>query len=155
MTRRVPPRRIVLWIVTVLMLAFIFEQSLLPQDVSAEESGWILNNILNPALNALGLGPLSHQTARKFAHVAEFTALSALLVFCFRGSFAKAFSGGFVTAFLDESLQLLTARGAQLQDVWIDLIGVALGTAAGVLLYRVTYQHKESDDSKTKDRCPQ
>ncbi len=141
MTRRVPPRRIVLWIVTVLMLAFIFGQSLLPQDVSAEESGWILNNILNPVLNALGLGSLSHQTARKLAHVAEFTALSPLLVFCFRGSFAKAFSGGFVTAFLDESLQLLTARGAQLQDVWIDLIGVLSGVLIGLLVRRLLTLH--------------
>ncbi len=141
MTRRVPPRRIVLWIMTVLMLAFIFGQSLLPQDVSAEESGWILNNILNPALNALGLGPLSHHTTRKLAHVAEFTALSALLVFCFRGSFAKAFSGGFVTAFLDESLQLLTARGAQLQDVWIDLIGVLSGVLIGLLVRRLLTLH--------------
>jgi VanZ family protein len=141
MTRRVPPRRIVLWIMTVLMLAFIFGQSLLPQDVSAEESGWILNNILNPVLNALGLGSLSHQTARKLAHVAEFTALSALLVFCFRGSFAKAFSGGFVTAFLDESLQLLTARGAQLQDVWIDLIGVLSGVLIGLLVRRLLTLH--------------
>lgn len=141
MTRRVPPRRIVLWIVTVLMLAFIFGQSLLPQDVSAEESGWILNNILNPVLNALGLGPLSHQTTRKLAHVAEFTALSALQVFCFRGSFSKAFSGGFVTAFLDESLQLLTARGAQLQDVWIDLIGVLSGVLIGLLVRRLLTLH--------------
>lgn len=141
MTRRVPPRRIVLWIVTVLMLAFIFGQSLLPQDVSAEESGWILNNILNPVLNALGLGSLSHQTTRKLAHVAEFTALSALLVFCFRGSFAKAFSGGFVTAFLDESLQLLTARGARLQDVWIDLIGVLSGVLIGLLVRRLLTLH--------------
>ena len=141
MTRRVPPRRIVLWIVTVLMLAFIFGQSLLPQDVSAEESGWILNNILNPVLNALGLGSLSHQTTRKLAHVAEFTALSALLVFCFRGSFAKAFSGGFVAAFLDESLQLLTARGARLQDVWIDLIGVLSGVLIGLLVRRLLTLH--------------
>lgn len=40
---------------------------------------------------------------------------------------------GFIAAFIDESIQLLSGRGAMIQDVWIDLTGVA----AGFLLCRL------------------
>ena len=134
---RLSGKRIALLIVTGLMLAFIFGQSMLPQSVSAEESGWLTDNVLNPLLNLLGFGPVTNHTVRKIAHVTEFAILSVLLTLCCRGRFIKSVSIGFVAAFLDESVQLWAGRGALISDVWIDLIGIAIGSLIGLAVYRI------------------
>ena len=43
---------------------------------------------------------------------------------------------GFVAAFLDESVQIFSKRGASVTDIWIDLIGVAVGTLLGIMLWK-------------------
>ena len=129
-------RRRLLLIATGLVLLFIFVQSLLPQSVSADESSWLTEKILDPIAFFFGLGPVSHQIVRKLAHIFEFAVLSVLLTLICRGKAVKSFGFGFLFAFLDESVQLLSDRGAQLSDVWIDLIGVALGTLLGLLLWK-------------------
>ncbi len=141
---RIPFRRVLLWSVTILVLLFIFGQSILPEDLSAEESGWFCVHILMPLFGWFGLKPPSHALVRKMAHVFEFAVLAALAVFCLRGRFQRSFFAGFIAAFLDESIQLLTHRGAQIQDVWIDLIGVALGTLLGLLLYKVADRSRQA-----------
>lgn len=127
-------RRRLLLIATGLVLLFIFVQSLLPQSVSADESSWLTEKILDPIASFFGLGPVSHQIVRKLAHIFEFTVLSALLALSCRGRVIKSFGFGFLFAFLDESVQLLSGRGALVSDIWIDLCGVALGTLLGLLL---------------------
>ena len=140
---RLSGKRIALLIVTGLMLAFIFGQSLLPQSVSAEESGWLTENVLNPVLDLLGIGPLTHHMVRKIAHVTEFAILSMLLTLCFRGQIVKSAGVGFAAAFLDESIQLLSGRGASITDVWIDLIGVAIGSVLGLLIVQLRLSHSK------------
>ena len=135
-SERIPKKRIIILIVTVFVVAFIFVQSMLPKSVSARESDWVTDRVLNPALAVFGLGPLTHNAVRKTAHVAEFFLLELLLVFCFRGRTAVAFGTGYLAAFLDESIQLLSDRGATIADVWIDLIGVSAGLLLGVVLLR-------------------
>lgn len=134
--RRLSTKRIILLIATALVLLFIFVQSLLPQSISAEESGWFREKILNPIASFFGIEPLSHAAVRKLAHVFEYTVLAALLVLTLRNQIVKSFGLGFTAAFLDESLQALTGRGSQLTDVWIDLCGVALGTLIGFLIWK-------------------
>ena len=138
---RLSGKRIALLIATGLTLVFIFGQSMLPQSVSAEESGWLTENVLNPVLDLLGIGPLTHHMVRKIAHVAEFTILSVLLTLCFRGQIVKSAGAGFAAAFLDESIQLLSGRGASITDVWIDLIGVAIGSVLGLLIVQLRLSH--------------
>lgn len=145
--RRIPARRIILWIITGAVLAFIFTQSLFPQSLSAEESGWLTEKVLNPLLQSFGMQPLSQQTVRKLAHVFEFTVLSLLLSLCFYGNPVKSAGLGFTAAFLDESIQLLSGRGAQITDVWIDLIGVAAGTLIGLLICILARTRKRSEAS--------
>lgn len=145
--RRLSHRRIVLLIVTGLVMAFIFLQSLLPQSVSAEESGWFAEHIVNPPLRLFGIAPQGDTIVRKIAHITEFAILSILLVFCFRGQIAKSAGVGFTAAFLDESIQLLSDRGALITDVWIDLIGVAAGSLIGWLILRAATRR-----TKTKKR---
>ncbi len=121
-------------IVTALTVLLIFGQSLLPQSVSAGESGWVEYSILDPIFRFFGIDPPDDHIVRKFAHIAEFAILSMLLVFCFRGQIVKSGGIAFCVAFLDESMQLLTDRGALISDVWIDLIGIALGTLFGLCI---------------------
>lgn len=134
---RLSGKRIALLIATGLMFVFIFGQSLLPQSVSAEESGWFSENVLNPLLHFFGFKPLPQNVIRKIAHVTEFAILSVLLVLCFYGRMIPGFCVGFTAAFLDESIQLLSGRGALISDVWIDLIGVVFGSILGCLIVRM------------------
>lgn len=140
---RLSGKRIALLIATGLTLVFIFGQSMLPQSVSAEESGWLTENVLNPVLDLLGIGPLTHHMVRKIAHVTEFAILSMLLTLFFRGQIVKSAGVGFAAAFLDESIQLLSGRGASVTDVWIDLIGVAIGSVLGLLIVQLRLSHSK------------
>lgn len=133
-TRRISKRRKVLLAGTTLVLVFIFVQSILPQSVSADESGWVTEKILGPIFRQFGSQPPSQHAVRKAAHVLEFAVLSALLLLCFRGNVLNCVGAGFSSAFLDESLQMLSGRGAEIGDVWIDLIGIAAGTLLGLLI---------------------
>lgn len=108
-----------------------------------------MDRIVNPILRALGLRPLTHNGVRKIAHVVEFSILAVLLVLCWRGSVTKGFFTGFAAAFLDESIQMFSDRGAQIVDVWIDLIGVAFGVLIGFLIWRLFTVHgKHVEESK-------
>lgn len=132
--RRCSNKRIILLIITGLVLVLIFAQSVLPQSISGKESGWLTDKVINPLLAMFGLRPLTHNTVRKLAHITEFMILSILLALCLRGRIVKSVGIGFTAAFLDESIQLLSDRGASITDVWIDLIGVALGSLIGFLI---------------------
>ena len=126
MTKQIFTKRNVLITLTVAMLLFIWGQSLLPQSLSAEESGWFTTHIINPLLGLFGLS-VKGALVRKLAHVTEYTILSILLTVLFRGNVKRVLPLGFAAAFLDESIQILSKRGAMIQDVWIDLLGVLIG----------------------------
>ena len=62
----------------------------------------------------------------------------------------KGFFTGFAAAFLDESIQLFSDRGAEIRDVWIDLIGVASGVLIGFLIWRwYTIRGKRVEENDT------
>ena len=147
--KRITGKRIVLLNVTGLAIAFIFVQSLLPKSVSAGESGWLADHMVNPFLRLFGVDLFGDHIARKIAHVTEFSVLAFLLIFCFRGQIAKSAGTGFLTAFLDESLQLLSDRGALISDVWIDLIGIAIGVLFGVLIRKAIRYYKKRRDERS------
>ena len=142
--KHISAKRIALLVITVLVVAFIFVQSILPRRVSLGESEGFVDIILNPILTRLGLGPITSHLVRKIAHITEFTILSVLLLFCFRGRVVKSVCVGFLTAFLDESIQILSDRGPMISDVWIDLIGVAIGTLLGFLLRMLMRRRKKA-----------
>ena len=125
-------RRLVLpALLALLTLLFIWGQSALPVKDSAAESNWLRETIVNPLLRLAGLAEVSDHVLRKAAHIAEFFLLSLFAALFLRRKAPLALPLCFAAAFLDESIQLLSDRGAQVRDVWIDLIGVAAGTALG------------------------
>lgn len=124
-------------ILFILILAFVWGQSLMPKGTSARESSWLTSNIINPVLKFFGLKSISSALIRKIAHVTEFTALSFVTFNLFERklkNIPKVVLIGFIIAFLDETIQIFSSRGPQIQDVWIDLIGVGIGTLLGFLL---------------------
>ena len=129
-------KQILLALIALLMLLFIWGQSALPVKDSAAESGWLRENVINPLLRLIGLGPVSDHLVRKAAHVGEFFLLSLFAALFLGRKAPLALPLCFAAAFLDESIQLLSDRGAQVKDVWIDLIGVTLGTMLGWIITR-------------------
>ena len=125
-------------ILIIIMLIFIWGHSAVPMDESAIESEWLRLRIINPVLNFLGLKGMSSNAVRKAAHINEFAILSVLLVLYWKKKPGIDFLCGFIAAFIDESIQLLSGRGAMIQDVWIDLIGVAAGFLACRLILILT-----------------
>ena len=130
-----------------LLLVFIWGNSLMPAEISAGFSGWI-KEILDKLLPGFstGDGETGHHLLRKLAHFSEYTAIGMLLTSC-AYSFdrfkpyrylAYVFFAGLGTAFVDETIQLLSeGRAGMITDMWIDFSGVVLGTAIMLLFYFV------------------
>lgn len=118
--------RKLLLVAIIITLAFIWGHSLVPMDLSAQESSWITEHIIAPVFALFGVDEVSTHLVRKLAHVSEFFILALLVCTYLRGSVIKGFYVCFTAAFLDESVQILSGRGSLVSDVWVDLIGVAL-----------------------------
>ncbi len=125
------------WIITlsILILLFIWLQSAVPVTQSARESKWLTRNVINPILQCVGLEAVEDRVVRKAAHITEFFLLSVIAAQFWGGKPIQTIYTGLTAAFLDESIQLLSNRGALISDVWIDMIGVGAGTIAGCLIW--------------------
>lgn len=120
------------WCLLVLLLVFIWGNSLLPAEISAAISGWVWEllgdfggGIVIPD-NTVGDGPL-----RKLAHFIEFTSLGMCLTWIM-GMIRKpaliALAGGFAVACVDEIIQIFVpGRGPAFTDVLLDTSGVLAG----------------------------
>lgn len=129
---------------SLLIIGFIFSNSLQTADVSGERSGkWlvIINDIL---VRSTGV-PITEFVLRKLAHFGEFAMLGSSLIFTWRewqGSFCKktvlySIVSGFFVACADECLQIFSeGRTAKWMDVGIDTLGCSFGVllACGFLL---------------------
>ena len=134
-------RRIALLIAIILTLAFIWGNSLLNREQSSDESAWVLQ-LVTPILELfVGKGMVTEHLVRKLAHFAEFALLGFELLFWFSGVREKrkdmlllAMAHGLFAALTDETIQLFSARGSQVQDVWLDLAGATTGALAALLI---------------------
>ena len=122
-------------ILIALTLAFIWVNSLMPKEESQAVSQSLLERIVE-LFGALGvrLSPKSDHFLRKLAHFAEFGILGAEFSFLLhlrdrqssQGYVNCAFAG-LSAAVIDESIQLVSKRGSQVQDVLLDFCGVMVG----------------------------
>ena len=92
---------------------------------------------------------------RKAAHFTEFACLGGLsagLLALFRKvSFhpvVHLFCGGFFVAAIDETIQIFTGRGSQLQDVWLDFAGFSAGLLAVLLVRALALRSKPKETPK-------
>lgn len=148
---------IVLVVLTILTVLFIFSRSLSGMEESAKESNKV-QEIVEPILEpVVGEGNVTDHLVRKLAHVTEFMVLgvelSALSLLIGKHSVGYTVLAAVSTALCDETIQLFSKRGSQVQDIWLDISGAILG-AILVLLARYLYKliiHIVKKNKKTKD----
>jgi VanZ family protein len=139
-------------VMVVLMLLFIWGNSLLPASVSSTESGYVeqlVRPILLPIqalLGRAGIVVTLSQLVRKMAHFTEYTVLGVMMSVLFvrpngRGRFFLSEFLCLAAAMVDEGIQLFSeGRGASLRDVAIDFSGATLGilaVTAVLLMFRL------------------
>ena len=129
--------------VILLVCLFIWGHSMIPADQSSAESGRIVE-LLAPVLERIRVEPDLWQTiVRKGAHMTEFCLLAMVwmvtLVQCKAVSWPRKLGTAaavcMAVALVDETIQLrVPGRSGQISDVWVDLLGAAVGIAltAGV-----------------------
>ena len=124
----------ILIVVILLTLAFIWGHSMMPGDMSGEESGFVYR-VLSPVLKLFLLDAwVTEHLVRKIAHFGEYGALGVELTLY--ASLYKDLKGqrignlicsGLIVAFLDETIQIFSGRGALLSDVLLDFTGAITG----------------------------
>ena len=149
-------RKRILSMLIVLALVFIWGNSLVSRELSGAISDTIMEK-MNAAAEKLGLGadaftyrsdedgdgvaeqPTSH-LIRKAAHVTEYAVFAALVFLRLESTgkkrFFTAWGLGALTGAIDETLQIFSHRGSQVQDVAIDAAGALLGIGIAALLVR-------------------
>jgi VanZ family protein len=136
-------RKTILMILVSLWTLFIFAQSLLPGEVSSNQSGFIVD-ILYPLIQKMGIN-MNVDTfsfwIRKLAHFTEYFILGVLLFMTYRHRFQTKmliliiFLQGFLTASIDETIQLFTPnRSGEIRDVLIDVFGVMNATMVSLII---------------------
>ena len=111
-------------------VVFIFVNSALPPEVSAEQSGTVGGIIAEIIPPDTDLGSFIQEYLRKIAHFTEYGMLgieiSLLVFFYFKRRVLFGCSAAavpFFVGFIDESIQILSDRGSSISDVWIDIGG--------------------------------
>lgn len=126
-----------------LTLAFIWYNSALSRDDSTNLSTGLLYKIAM-LLEKLGisLDTGNDHWLRKLAHFGEFAVLgSELAIFSVingRHSIQTASNClffGLAAAVIDETIQIFSARGSRVSDVWIDFSGVLIAVICVNLIY--------------------
>lgn len=130
-------------ILVILWTLFIFGQSSLSGEVSSDQSGFIVD-VLYPFMSRIGIN-INQDTfsfiIRKLAHFTEYFILGSLLHLIYlkfnRGVWF-IFLHGFITACMDETLQLfIPNRSGELRDVMIDTSGVLLSIVVVFILMKI------------------
>ena len=124
----------VLTVVILLTIGFIWGHSMMPGDLSGEESGFVYR-ILSPVLKVLLPDAwVTEHLVRKMAHFSEhgtlgfeLTLYAALYKDLKIRRIVNILYCGLTAAFIDETIQILSGRGAAIADVWIDLAGFTTG----------------------------
>jgi VanZ family protein len=155
-TWRIWTLRITLTILCLLVLAWIFSNSLQTGEQSAEQSQTVVDVVQDTAgviapdssiANATGDDYATlHNSVRNFAHFAEFALLGFLLTCCYfsytRQKQYFVIPAGLVllTPMIDECLQtFIVARGAEISDVFLDTAGGFTGMIAALLSLAVIW----------------
>lgn len=130
---------ILLTVLIPITILFIFSQSLLGRDDSKQESMKV-QKFVEPVLETVvGKGNVTNNLVRKLAHVIEFMVLGAELsvLSLLTGKYSIGYTMLAVvcTALCDETIQIFSKRGSQVQDVWLDIGGAVLGAIIVLLVF--------------------
>lgn len=137
----------------VVLLCFIWGNSLIPANFSLSISEWV-RMILTGAIPEETADGWASLLVRKLAHFTEFAALG-MCVAWLHGMLGKRKKGAFVwcvlAACVDECIQFLApGRAPRLYDVVIDSSGAAAGMM--LLYFGHTYLKKRSTNQSLEDK---
>lgn len=128
---------IFLTVFIILTLTFIFTNSMDSVTESQKKSGAVLEMVWRLLKGVAGKDHVTEHLVRKLAHFFEFFVLgiemSALSFLHHSPRRTLYFSitlpvfCGLLAALTDETIQIVSARGSQVQDVWLDFAGVCVG----------------------------
>lgn len=139
-----------------LTVLFIFSRSLSEIEQSEKESIKV-HEIVEPMLKTVvGEGNVTNHLVRKLAHVTEFMVLgvelSALSLLIGKHSVGYTVLAAVFTALCDETIQIFSKRGSQVQDVWLDISGASLGAILVLLAFYfyklIIYVRKKNKHTK-------
>lgn len=127
-------RMIICAVIVLLTVGFIWTQSMLSTSQSQAESQTVLEMVRSFVELFVGEGNATDHLIRKLAHFAEYSVLGfglILLISAWRKlSLQNVVNGlfaGLSVAVIDETIQIFSARGAQVQDVLLDYAGCCFG----------------------------
>lgn len=150
---------IVLSILIFLTLSFIWGNSMVSKGASGQGSSSIFQKIVKPITDFLfGKDNFTHAHFRKTIHAVEFFVLSLeivglyLLINKLHGvNYFTIFTYGIFVAVIDESIQILSNRGAMVVDVLIDYLGYVIGVALCYLVVFICNKLKRKKEIKQKN----
>ena len=146
----------ILSVLIALTLGFIWINSCLPPETSGNASLGVYQKIVSVVATVFGEQAsqsfskvFTEQVLRKLAHFLEFGVLGIELAFLYAviGKLTPksyAFLGlyGVVVAVVDESIQILSQRGARITDALIDISGYLVCCLFTVLIIKLTQNKK-------------
>ncbi len=135
----------------VIMLIFIWGHSMVPAVQSSEESGYWATYLIPILKMFVGEKLATEYLVRKLAHFSEYAVFGFIVSLRVRQSqkldiklIGKAEGASFLTAFLDESIQVVSGRGPMITDVWIDSLGAFTGILICSLIVFVAERRKNA-----------
>ena len=133
--------KIVLLSIIGLTVASFFVHSLMPRELSVAESDGVASILSSLIYADTPLGAFIINNLRKIAHFSEYGVLGIelaiyveMLAPCRKRGVIASFLFAHATAFIDESLQIISGRGPSIADVWLDMSGFAALFAASLLI---------------------
>ena len=138
--------RLLLRILLVVTLCFIWGNSMQDKAESANISGRV-----TAWLNSIGI-PATEYFVRKSAHFCEFGLLGVelMLLFWLRSGLhmqncCNAAFAALLTAVTDETIQIFSGRGSQVQDVVLDFSGAVTGILFVSLMISLIEKRKQKN----------
>lgn len=117
--------------ILILTLAAIWGHSMMPGDISSQES-LAITRLIRPLLGFYhGSEEFLDLVIRKIAHFTEYAILGIELNLLLKDRsyrYPKAIAAAFIAAFSDETIQIFSNRGPAIADVWLDTAGAAFVT---------------------------
>lgn len=131
--------QVILLVLMVITVLLIWGNSLVGRDASMHQSD-VVSGFFQNLAQLLGLSTvISSQVIRKTAHFLAFFLLGTeATLYCLCGRKPDRYDLGkiigfvFITAFLDETIQVFSGRGPMITDVWLDIAG---GVTAMLLVF--------------------
>ncbi len=153
-------------IITALLIAFIFSNSLKTPSSSSGQSSGLYDKVLGFSQNCFGenfatwlSGFFTEHLFRKLAHVIEYLTLGIsvnlnfLSIFGVKPKYLSLSAGvGLTVASLDETLQIFSGRNASVYDVLLDFASFLVVTLIFLIVYLVKEKNGKkavSDDGKS------